>query len=397
MSDVNVIERTTTRLALPRAHLPRSEDFLLWSPCLQSYGYRIVDQLFATRVIQRGPNVRPLQRGEELELRYEHQGEARTVETFMDRNSVAGLLVIKRGQVLLERYGLGLQPGERWSTMSTVKSMTALLVGAAVRDGAIKSLDDEVTWYMPQLLGSAYARVTVRQLLNMSSGVAWTEVYTDKKSDVNQYSKSLADKIPGGILRMLQALPELHEPGSTWHYNTADTYLLGCILCAATGQTLADYMSKTIWQPCGMEDEAFYTLESTDGQEIAGSRAGMSLRDMGRLAALVAAGGSLDGVQVLPEEWISAVGQRAFDIPETFHPSRLSLGLTGYGLGWWLTDDGGMFAMGHSGQRIYVNHQEELAIVNLAVYPEPQYQSSSEHDRDAELHSWIRACRGETI
>lgn len=393
MSVLHPVEPRTKRLAQPRTHLPRSEDFLLWSPCLQSYGYRIVDQLFATRVITCGPTARPLERGEELELCYEHQGEARTIEAFMDRNSVAGLLVLKKGRVVLERYGLGLRPGERWSTMSTVKSMTALLVGAAVQDGAIQSLDDEVTRYMPQLVGSAYAHVTVRQLLNMSSGVAWTEVYTDKNSDVNRYSKSLADKVPGGVLQMLKALPELHAPGSTWHYNTADTYLLGCVLCSATGQTLADYMSQTIWQPCGMEDDAFYTLESENGQEIAGSRAGMSLRDMGRLAALVAAGGSQDGVQILPSSWIDEVGERAFDIPETFHPARLSLGLTGYGFGWWLTDDGGMFAMGHSGQRIYVHRQEELVVVNLAAYPEPRYQSAAEHDRDAELNSLIIACR----
>jgi hypothetical protein len=125
-------------LALPRTHLPRSEDFLLWSPCLQSYGYRIVDKLFATRTIERGV-ARPLKRGHELRLDYRHEGEARSVEDFMDRNSVAGLLVARDGKVLLERYGLGLQPGERWSTMSTVKSMAGMLVGTAVRDGAIGS------------------------------------------------------------------------------------------------------------------------------------------------------------------------------------------------------------------------------------------------------------------
>lgn len=379
--------------AQPRVHLPRSEDFLLWSPPLQSYGYRIVDQLFATRTIRRGSAARPAVRGRELQPDYVHGGEPRTVEDFMDRNSVAGLLVIRDGAVVLERYGLGLQPGERWSTMSTVKSMTALLVGAAVRDGAIGSVDDPVVRYLPQLQACGYAHVTVRQLMTMSSGVAWSEVYTDKQSDVNRYSKSLADKVPGGVLRMLQALPSQHAPGTTWHYNTGDTYLLGCVLCAATGQTLADYMSARVWQPCGMEDDAYYTLESDGGQEIAGSRAGMSLRDMGRLASLVAADGVLGGESILPAGWVDAVAARAFDIPEGFHPSRHSLGLTGYGFGWWLTDDGAMLAMGHSGQRIYVHRAEKLVVVHLAVYPEPRYVSAHEHDRDAELQSFIGACR----
>jgi CubicO group peptidase (beta-lactamase class C family) len=379
-------------LAEPRTHLPRSEDFLLWPPCLQSYGYRIVDRLFATRTIGRGV-ARPLRRGRELQLAYRHEGEARTVEDFMDRNSVAGLLVARDGEVLLERYGLGLQPGERWSTMSTVKSMTGMLVGAAVRDGAIGSIDDPVVRYLPQLEGSGYAHATVRHLMTMSSGVGWSEVYTDKNSDVNRYSKSLADKVPGGVLRMLQQVPALHPPGTHWHYNTGDTFLLGCVLCAATGRTLADFMAETAWKPCGMEDEGYYTLESDGGQEIAGSRAGMSLRDMARFAMLVASDGVLDGVQVLPAGWVRSASQRAFSIPEEFHPSRLSLGVTGYGYGWWLTDDGAMLALGHSGQRIYVHREERLVVVNLAVYPEPRYASASEHDRDAELNSFIRACR----
>lgn len=379
--------------ALPRTHLPRGEDFLLWSPCLQSYGYRIVDQLFATRTIHRGDAIRASRRGTELALDYRHQGEARSVEAFMDRNSVAGLLVVRDGQVVLERYGLGLRPGERWSTMSTVKSMTAILVGAAIRDGAIGDVDDPVVRYLPQLRDSGYASVTVRQLMTMSSGVAWSEDYGDKGSDVNRYSKSLADKVPGGVLRMLQAAPARHVPGTTWHYNTGDTYLLGCVLCAATGRPLADYMSDTVWKPCGMEDDAFYTLESEGGQEIAGSRAGMSLRDLGRFAWLIAADGVLDGHRILPAGWVDAVARRAFDIPRAFHPSRLSLGLTGYGLGWWLDDDGAMMAMGHSGQRLYVHRAEKLAVVQLAAYPEPRYASAQEHDRDAELDSLIRACR----
>ena len=383
----------TAPTAQPRVHLPRSEDFLLWSPPLQAYGYRIVDQLFATRTIRRGPVARPVVRGRELQLRYAHSGEARTVEHFMDRNSVAGLLVIRDGEVVLERYGLGLQPGERWSTMSTVKSMTALLVGAAVRDGAIGSVDDPVVRYQPQMQSSGYAEVTVRQLMTMSSGVVWSEVYTDRQSDVNRYSKSLADKVPGGVLRMLQAVAPRHAPGSTWHYNTGDTYLLGCVLCAATGQTLADYMSARLWQSCGMEDDAYYTLESEGGQEIAGSRAGMSLRDMGRLASLVVADGMQDGAAILPPGWVDTMATRAFDIPEDFHPARRSLGVTGYGFGWWLTDDGAMLAMGHSGQRIYIHRAEKLVVVNLAVYPEPRYVGAHEHDRDAELHSFIQACR----
>ncbi|MES2532708.1 MAG: serine hydrolase domain-containing protein, partial [Pseudomonadota bacterium] len=353
-------------LAEPREHLPRGEDFLLWSPCLQAYGYRIVDRLFATRTIHRGPVARPPVRGPACEPRWSVDGEARDVETFMDRNSVAGLLVMRHGQIVLERYGLGLQPQDRWSTMSTVKSMTSMLVGAAVRDGAIGSIDDPLTRYLPQLAGSGYAQATVRHLMTMSSGVAWSEVYTDKNSDVNRYSKSLADKVPGGVLAMLRERPSAHPPGTAWHYNTGDTYLLGAVICAATGRTLADYMSERIWQPCGMEFDAYYTLESDGGQEIGGSRAGMTLRDMGRFAQLVLDDGRVGDAQVLPSGWVDLATARAFDIPATFNAThRQALGITGYGFGWWLRDDGAVLAMGHSGQRMFIDRRRGLVVVNL--------------------------------
>jgi CubicO group peptidase (beta-lactamase class C family) len=387
-------------LAVPTEHLPRGEDFLLWSPCLQSYGYRIVDRLFATRTIRRGGAKRPLPRGAELNVVYASNpsdpsdGPMHSVADFMDRNSVAGLLIIKDGQLVLEHYGLGLRPSDRWSTMSTVKSMTAMLVGAAVQDGALESIDDKVSHYLPQLEGSAYAHVTVRHLLTMSSGVEWTEVYTDKNSDVNRYSKSLADKVPGGVLDILRRLPTADEPGRVWRYNTGDTYLLGAMISAATGQTLADYMSEKIWQPCGMEFDAYYTLESDDGQEIGGSRAGMALRDIGRFAMFVLDDGVIGGTRVLPEGWVDMATERAFELPKEFQsPSRAALGLTGYGFSWWLTDDGAIMAMGHSGQRIYIDRAKRLVVVNLAAYPEPAFASPSEHNRDAELNSLIQAIR----
>ena len=132
------------------------------------------------------------------------------------------------------------------------------------------------------LRGSAYEGVTLRHVMTMSSGVRWNEDYTDRNSDVNRYSKSLADKVPGGVLRLMASLPRAHQPGATFLYNSGDTYLLGAALTQAIGKPLADYMSEKIWRPAGMECDAFYTLESEGGQEIGGSRAGMVLRDFGR-------------------------------------------------------------------------------------------------------------------
>ncbi|MDP2073908.1 serine hydrolase [Hydrogenophaga sp.] len=387
-------QSTPSGAALPRQHLPDGEEFLMWPPCLQSHGYRIVDQLFATRTIQRG-RARAIPRGNEVQIEVPVGDRHLSLGQFMDANNAAGLLVIRGDEVVLEYYGLGLKMEERWSTMSTVKSMTAMLVGAAVGDGAISSLDDPVVRYLPSLEGSVYEGVTVRHLMTMSSGVAWSEDYGDRNSDVNRYSRSLAAKVPDGVLALMRNLQRAEAPGTAWRYNTGDTYLLGALVCAATGRPLAEYMSHRIWRPCGMEFDGFYTLESDNGTEIGGSRAGMALRDIGRFARLVMNDGWCDGSRVLPAGWVEAAATPAFALPDggAMSAGRRALGLVAYGYSWWLDGSGGMWAMGHCGQRIYVHRAEQLAVVQLAVYPEPRYASAHEPNRDAQLLSLIDQLR----
>lgn len=374
-------------ISAPRQHLPRGEDFLLLPPSIQPYAYRIVDRLFAHRVVRRGLNVRELPRGPEIAPRYVADGVEHGVASFMDRNAIVGLLVIRRGAVVLERYGLGLQEHDRWSTMSTVKSMTAMLVGAAVRDGAIASIDEPLTRYLPALRGSAYEGVSLRHVMTMSSGTRWTEDYGDRTSDVNRYSKSLADKVPGGVLSLMASLPRAHPPGSTFLYNSGDTYLLGAALTAAIGKPLADYMSEKIWQPAGMECDAFYTLESEGGQEIGGSRAGMVLRDFGRFGLFVANDGVIDGQRVLPEGWVAAAATPAFTLANS-----PGVDITHYGYSWWL-GEGVMAALGHAGQRIDIFRDEELVMVTLAAFPEPAYVWPGDHNRRNEVAAFTSAVR----
>ncbi|MFT3761501.1 MAG: serine hydrolase [Pseudoxanthomonas sp.] len=372
----------------PAEHLPKAEDFLLWPPNVQAYGYRIVDKLFNSRVIDKASVPAPLVYGNRLEIEYEAGGSRYGIPGFMDRNAISGLLVIKDGAVVVERYGLGLQPHDRWSTMSTVKSITATLVGVAVNDGAIASLDDKVTNYVPALAGSAYQDVSIRNLLTMSSGIEWNEDYADKQSHVNRYSKSLADGVPGGVLALLRELPRIHAPGKHWHYNTGDTFLLGAALRSAVGMPLAQYMSSRIWGPCGMEFDAFYTLESPDGLEIGGSRAGIALRDFGRFARFVLDEGRVDAASLLPQGWNDEAAAMSFvfdDKHRSESPDIVSGSLSGYGYSWWIAEDGAMVAAGFAGQRIYINRKERLAIVTLGAFPEPRYRGPGDHDRRAEV------------
>ncbi len=374
-------------IAEPVQHLPRAGDFLLWPPTIQPWGYRIVDRLFAHRAVRRG-TPRPWPRGPEIAPRYEGGGSPCDVAAFMDRNGIAGLLVLKDGRIVLERYGLGLGEADRWSTMSTVKSITALLVGAAIHDGAIASVQDPVTRHLPELSGTAYDGVTLFHLLTMSSGTRWDETYSNPASDVNRYSRSLADKVPGGVLRIMAALQRAHPPGTVFNYNSGDTFLLGAALTRAVGMPLADYLSARVWQPAGMEFDAFYTLESEGGQEIGGSRAGMALRDFGRLAQFVLDDGVIDGRRVLPEGWIEAVATPRFPVEMPRAP-----GITSYGYSWWL-GDGLMSALGFAGQRIDVLRAERLAVVTLGAFPQAPYVPAEEEvARRREVAAFTTAVR----
>ena len=377
----------TGAIASPRRHLPAGEDFLLLPPTAQAYAYRNVDRMFATRPIRRGGEVFQLRRGEEISPRYRVGAEELGVDAYIDRAGVAGLLVIKGEQIVLERYALGLEEDTRWSSMSTIKSLTSTLVGAAMQQGAIASLDDAVSGYLPVLRGSAYDAVTVRHLLTMSSGVGWNEDYTDRNSDVNRYSKSLGDKIAGGVMALMRSLRPEHPPGAQFNYNSGDTYLLGSLISAATGKSLAGYMSETIWSRFGMEFDAFYTLESDGGQEIGGSRAGIALRDFGRFGVFLLRNGAIDGTPVLPSEWVEHAGRPAFMLD----PEANRYGATGYGYNWWIDPDGSMVALGFAGQSLYLNRRANVVIVTLSCQPQPPYAAAYSVDLIAEYHAFKEA------
>lgn len=374
-------------VAYPRYHIPDGEDFLLLSPTVQAYAYRNVERMFATRAIHKGGAALPLPRGREIAPVYESDGQVRNVEDYIERTHCAGLLVLKDDTIVLERYALGLEEGMRWSSMSTVKSLTSTLVGAALQDGAIASLDDPVSRYLPTLRRCAYDAVTVRDLITMSSGVRWSETYTDRQSDVNRYSRSLGDKVPGGVLALMRSLKAQHAPGSHFNYNTGDTYVLGCLVSAATGQTLAGYMSGKIWSRLAMEFDAFYTLESEGGQEIGGSRAGIALRDFGRFGVLLLRNGIIGDDALLPPDWVETAGSIAFALD----PGTNSYGAIGYGYGWWIDPDGAMVAVGFAGQTLYINRERRVVIVTLSCHPQPPFSASYSVDFKAERNAFKNA------
>jgi CubicO group peptidase (beta-lactamase class C family) len=334
---------------------------LFWTPEKQESGYRTIEKLYPTRKISRGTRVFALPKGEPLAgISYDFQGATANTETFMAANRVSGLLVVKDGKIVLERYGLGRTENDPWISFSVTKSVTSTLVGAAIKDGSIKSLDAAVTDTIPALKGSAYDGVTVRQILTMTSGAKWNEDYSDPKSDAAQFA--IAKPGPNGenpIVTYMAKLPREAAPGTRFSYKTGESDLVGILVETATKKHLADYLTEKIWQPFGMEQDASWVLDRAGG-EVGGCCISMILRDYARFGLFIMGGGIADGVQVVPPDYLADATK-----------NQVNTGwMLGYGYQWWTHPDGSYEAIGVFGQSIYINPAEKLVIVTNSAWPE---------------------------
>lgn len=332
------------------------------TPAIAVNTFRNIDRLFATRTIPRAtrplplpPALRPLTR-----LRFVDQGRRYGLEDYLTLNHVTGLLVLDHGRVALERYRLGNTRRTRWMSMSIAKSITSTLIGAAVRQGAIASLSDPVTRYVPSLAGSAYEGVSIRDVLTMSSGVRWNETYTDPASDRRRLLEAQISQVPGSALAVMRNLPRAAPPGTVNNYNTGETQVAAEILRNAVGRPLATYLAERIWSRVGMEADATWWLDSPGGVEIGGSGFSATLRDYGRFGLFVLAGGVAGGDSILPADWVR----------EATTPKRLRDGTPlDYGYLWWTGTtaasrrDSAFTAEGIYGQFLYVNPAARVVIV----------------------------------
>ena len=238
------------------------------TPENQAATFRNQDQVWPQRVIRRGDAVRPLPpHARSLgELTFEVGDVRLSLSDYMARRRTAGLLILKDGEIALERYGAGSGPETRWTSFSTAKSMTSTLCGAALHDRSIGSLDDRCDLYLPRLCGSAYEGVTIRNVMRMCSGVAWSEE-DDGRAGIGGLSRALVSRRTGAVLDLLCSLPRAQPQGVVFNYSTGESCLLGALVAAATGRPLADYCAETIWGPAGMEADGCWNLESDGGLE----------------------------------------------------------------------------------------------------------------------------------
>lgn len=410
-----------------------AKDFLFLTPEFQPGSYRNMDRIFNTRIFKRGTTVFPLPKSSKplTSVKYSPDGiNNYDIDDFISRNNIAGLLIIKNGEIVLERYALGNNEASKWTSFSVAKSVTSTLIGIAIKDGIIKSINDPMTNYLPQMKGTAYDGVTIRQLLQMSSGVDWNEDYRDPLSSFTSMFQAIVAGTEGGIIEVMSKLTRSEIPGKKFLYSTGETYLEGKVLKAALGnESLSGFLSRKIWANMGMESDGYWLLESQDGDEFGGGNLSMTLRDYGRFGLFIQNNGIVNGISVLPQDWVAEASHPASDSPQcnygelyssyNNYPDPYNYPL-GYGYNWWsmpttawgawehLNDpdwwgtdaihpstanftnlEGSFTAEGVFGQFIHINQKEKVVSIIWSAWKDPWIDP-----KEYESYSFINAATG---
>jgi len=311
---------------------------------------------------------------------------------FITRTDSGALLVLKDGKVTFEQYWQTGGRDQTWLSMSVAKSFISALIGIAVDQGLIGDITQPVTDYVPELAGSAYDNVRIKDILQMSSGASWNEDYGDPESDINRFGRVFA---LGGSMNEFAAtlVPEL-PPGTFNRYNSTDTQVLGMLLTKVTGRSVNDYMIEMLWHPMGAENVGYW-LTDAEGMEMAFGGLNITARDYAKLGEMYRMGGALNGQQIVPADWVQAsITPDAPHLMPGDNPN--SDWPIGYGQQWWIPegDVGEFMAIGVYNQFIYVAPESNTVIVKLSAnsaYGTPDDPDASSEFESLELFRAIAA------
>ena len=295
-------------------------------------------------------------------MTYTHAGQTWTLQGYMERWRNSGFLALKNGEIAFESYGMGNVASSRWCSFSMAKSLTATLVGAALYDGSLDSLDRRVETLVPQLVGTPYAGTTIRHLLRMCSGIDWNDDASNPNSDLAAFSAAVLAGQVGVPMQIMRTRARKWPTGTHFNYSTGESFVLGAAVIAATGMPLATYLSQKIWSRIGMEADAYWTLDGKDGMELGGASFSATLRDTGRLGLLVLRDGVYGTQRILPAGWRDRAGrpENALTAPGAVWGDYP----LGYGYQWWSFPNSTSFeAQGLYGQHMFIHPDENLVVV----------------------------------
>jgi CubicO group peptidase (beta-lactamase class C family) len=332
-------------------------------PDVNSLTFHNMDQLFTTRVVGRSGPVWHMPRADHaLDFTYSFEGKTYTPEQFLERTYTNALLIMKDGRIVYETYRNNTDESTRFIAFSMTKSITSLLVGIALEEHRIKSIDDPITSYLPELESGGYNGVTIRQILQMRSGVDYEERYDFGNPGVaaRNHEHALVLNV-ARFADPARTIKRKNAPGSVWEYKTLDTAVLGWLIERVSGgSTVAAYTAQRLWEPLGTEANGFYIMDGPPGvgREFSGAGFNATLRDFARIGQMILNGGEANGHRIVSSQWLA----------ESTRPTG-GAG-PGYGYQWWMGQRPGSFqAVGLQGQYIYVDPTSHTVAVKLSYFP----------------------------
>jgi CubicO group peptidase (beta-lactamase class C family) len=318
------------------------------------------DTLFPARTIPASKQPAQLARAaNEPVIRYAFNGLDLTLDDYLNRHPVTGLLIAKNGTILVERYQYGRTDTDRLASFSMAKSVVGLLIGIALKEGAIRSIDDLAETYVAGLKNTEYGRTPIKALLLMASGVAFSEDYANRSSDINTLARlTVGQESVGSLAAVKQFNTRGAAPGERFSYSSAESLVLGLVLAAATKRTVSDYAAEKLWQPLGAEADATWIIDAT-GQEVTFAYINAVLRDWARLGLMLANRGNWQGKTIVPEDWLIASAANALQ-------TELPPAKYGYQI-WYSRDTRRLSLLGIRGQHLFVDPDLKLVLVHTAV------------------------------
>ena len=329
-----------------------------------------LDEIFPGRLIRKAPTPSRLVRVAEPRITWTFEGAQLTLDDYFARNPTTGLLVARGDNILVERYQYGRTDRHRLTSWSMAKTVTAMLVGIAIAEGHIRSIDDLAAAYVPELATTEYGRTSLRDLLQMSSGVRFSEEYSGRDDMATLAMNTYRLVGAGGPSAVTPFNERVAAPGTKFSYASAETQVLGLVLARAISGPVAEYLEQKIWQPMGAEADATWLVDNS-GQEATFCGLNAVLRDYARLGLLLAHDGHWRGRQIIPAPWIMDATTIREDQPH-LRPGTATP-IFGYGYQTWiLPTKRRMFILwGVRGQRIFVDPDNKLVMVNTAVHKLP--------------------------
>lgn len=344
----------------------------LLAPQERAKGFRSMDTAYPCHVIKRGGPVAELPRApRKLDVTYTFAGKQHSLDDLLARSRTQGFLIIKDGKIVDERYFKGASDKSKFTSWSVAKSFTSTLVGLALSDGKIKSIDEPVTNYLPELKGSGYNGVPIKDILEMSSGVKFDEDYGKGASDVMIMWRKTMDEESETLAAYAKSLGRAEASGKKFVYRSVDTAVLGMLVKRVTGQSLADMLSRRIWQPLGMEADATWLTDhpGPDAMEAAYCCINARLRDYARFGLLFLNHGRAGGMQVVPASWVAQATTPHSPAVQWGHLFPDDPGA--YGYQWWLIEPGAQHPYSAEGvffQFIYVMPKYNVVIAKASAY-----------------------------